>query len=108
MIMPKVFALHRKLLDIAARLEIHIIFIGSDGAAMEFQAQNLLHATQTRLCSTQNIQIGINFNCPVIPKVGPVVRIQDPKHGKNSKKRCYVRCPFTYFWIILLFDLISC
>lgn len=32
----KVFVLHQKLVDIATRLEIHIISIGSDGAATEF------------------------------------------------------------------------
>ncbi|CAG8472112.1 6521_t:CDS:2, partial [Scutellospora calospora] len=44
----KIFALHKKLIDIAADLEIHIISIGSDGAAAEFQAQNLLQATETK------------------------------------------------------------
>ncbi|CAG8857607.1 3303_t:CDS:2, partial [Gigaspora margarita] len=36
------------LIDIAADLELHIISIGSDGAAAEFQAQNLLQATKTK------------------------------------------------------------
>ncbi|CAG8553684.1 25038_t:CDS:10, partial [Racocetra persica] len=44
----KIFVLHKKFIDIAADLEIHIISIGSDGAAAEFQAQNLLQATETK------------------------------------------------------------
>ncbi|CAG8769222.1 43349_t:CDS:2 [Gigaspora margarita] len=34
--------------NIAADLELHIISIGSDGTAAEFQAQNLLQATKTK------------------------------------------------------------
>ncbi|CAG8855725.1 24540_t:CDS:1, partial [Gigaspora margarita] len=44
----KIFALHQKLIDIVADLELHIISIGSDGAAAKFQAQNLLQATKTK------------------------------------------------------------
>ncbi|CAB4445037.1 unnamed protein product [Rhizophagus irregularis] len=83
----KVFALHQKLIDIATRLDIHIISIGSDGAATEFQAQNLLQATKTNMrVQHRNIQFGINFNCPVFPKIGPVIRIQDPKYGKKTAR----------------------
>ncbi|CAG8804421.1 2341_t:CDS:2, partial [Gigaspora rosea] len=83
----KIFTLHQKLLDIVADFEIHIISIGSDGAAVEFQAQNLLQATKTRnRVQYRNIQFGINFNCPVFPGIGPVIRIQDPKHGKKTAR----------------------
>ncbi|CAG8817639.1 43690_t:CDS:2, partial [Gigaspora margarita] len=44
----KIFALHQILIEIAANLELYIISIGSDGAAAEFQAQNLLQATKTK------------------------------------------------------------
>ncbi|CAG8501805.1 20379_t:CDS:2 [Gigaspora margarita] len=44
----KIFVLHQKLIDIAADLELHIISIGSDGAAAKFQTQNLLQATKTK------------------------------------------------------------
>ncbi|CAG8584460.1 5235_t:CDS:2, partial [Gigaspora rosea] len=44
----KIFALHQMLIEIAANLELHIISIGSDGAAAEFQAQHLLQATKTK------------------------------------------------------------
>ncbi|EXX56450.1 hypothetical protein RirG_216130 [Rhizophagus irregularis DAOM 197198w] len=68
----KVFAFHQKLINIATRLDIHIISIGLDGAATEFQAQNLLQATKTNMrIQHRNIQFGINFNCPVFPKIGP-------------------------------------
>ncbi|GBC08460.1 hypothetical protein RclHR1_08130003 [Rhizophagus clarus] len=74
----KVFTLHQKLIDIVARLDIHIISIGSDGAAIEFQAQNLLQATKTNMCvQHRNIQYGINFNCSVFPKIGPVTQVED-------------------------------
>ncbi|CAB4436211.1 unnamed protein product [Rhizophagus irregularis] len=83
----KIFAYHQKLLDIAARLEIHIISIGSDGAAAEFQAQNLLQATKTSSrIQHQNLQYGINFNCPIFHKVGPVIRIQNPKYRKKTAR----------------------
>jgi hypothetical protein len=83
----KILALHQKLIDIAADFELPIISIGSDGAAAEFQAQNLLQSTRTRnRVQHRNSRYGINFNCPVFPKVGPIVRIQDPKHGKKTAR----------------------
>lgn len=82
-----ILALHQKLIDIAADFELPIISIGSDGAAAEFQAQNLLQSTRTRnRVQHRNSRYGINFNCPVFPKVGPIVRIQDPKHGKKTAR----------------------
>ncbi|CAB4434860.1 unnamed protein product [Rhizophagus irregularis] len=87
----KIFAYHQKLLDIAARLEIHIISIGSDGAAAGIQAQNLLQATKTSSrVQHRNLQYGINFNCPIFHKVGPVIRIQDPKHGKKTARNAVI------------------
>ncbi|PKY48484.1 hypothetical protein RhiirA4_422203 [Rhizophagus irregularis] len=83
----EIFALHQKLIEIAADLELHIISIGSDGAAPEFQAQNLLQSTKTRnRVQHRNSQFGINFNCPIFPKVGPLIRVQDPKHGKKTAR----------------------
>ncbi|UZO10453.1 uncharacterized protein OCT59_002035 [Rhizophagus irregularis] len=83
----KILALHQKLIDIAADFELPIISIGSDGAAAEFQAQNLLQSIRTRnRVQHRNSRYGINFNCPVFPKVGPIVRIQDPKHGKKTAR----------------------
>jgi hypothetical protein len=83
----KIFALHQKLIEIATNLELHIISIGSDGAAAEFQAQNMLQATKSsNRVQYRNSQFGINFNCPIFPKVGPVIRIQDPKHGKKTAR----------------------
>ncbi|PKB97069.1 hypothetical protein RhiirA5_279367 [Rhizophagus irregularis] len=83
----KILALHQKLIDIAADFELPIISIRSDGAAAEFQAQNLLQSIRTRnRVQHRNSRYGINFNCPVFPKVGPIVRIQDPKHGKKTAR----------------------
>ncbi|UZO07446.1 uncharacterized protein OCT59_027730 [Rhizophagus irregularis] len=83
----KILALHQKLIDIAADFELPIISIGSDGAAAEFQAQNLLQSIRTRnRVQHRNSRYGINFNCPVFPKVGPIVRIQDPKYGKKTAR----------------------
>uniref|UniRef100_U9T4Q3 Uncharacterized protein n=1 Tax=Rhizophagus irregularis (strain DAOM 181602 / DAOM 197198 / MUCL 43194) TaxID=747089 RepID=U9T4Q3_RHIID len=57
----KVFAFHQKLINIATRLDIHIISIGLDGAATEFQAQNLLQATKTNMrIQHRNIQFARN------------------------------------------------
>ncbi|GET53280.1 hypothetical protein GLOIN_2v1767202 [Rhizophagus irregularis DAOM 181602=DAOM 197198] len=50
------------------------------------QLQNMLEFMffRTRNCvQHQNFQYGINFNCPVFPKVRLIVHIQDPKHGKK-------------------------
>lgn len=83
----KILALHQKLINIAANFELPIISIGSDGATAEFQAQNLLQSTKTRnRVQHRNSQYGINFNCPIFPKVGPLTRIQDPKHGKKTAR----------------------
>lgn len=83
----EIFALHQKLIEIAADLELHIISIRSNGAAPEFQAQNLLQSTKTRnWVQHRNFQFRINFNCPIFSKVGPLIRIQDPKHGKKTAR----------------------
>jgi len=103
----KVFALHQKLIDISTRLEIHIISIRSDGAAIEFQAQNLLQATKTNKCvQHRNFQFGINFNCPVFPKVEPVVRIQNLKHEKKIARNATISgtCLLTFGNSTVRFD----
>ncbi|UZO23436.1 uncharacterized protein OCT59_015776 [Rhizophagus irregularis] len=83
----KILALHQKLIDITADFELPIISIRSDGAAAEFQAQNLLQSIRTKnRVQHRNSRYRINFNCPVFPKVGPIVRIQDPKHGKKTAR----------------------
>jgi len=78
--------LHRKLLmDIAPQLNLHILSIGSDGALVEFQAQTMIQsmATNERL-QLIDTRFDVIFSCPILPSVGPVVRIQDLKHGKKT------------------------
>ena len=31
-------------------------------------------------------EYGIDFNCPIFSSVGPVVRVQDPNHGKKTAR----------------------
>jgi len=77
--------IHKLLLAFAQELKLHIISIGSDGAQVEFNAQ-----TQVQLISTPSrlrisyAPYNIDFNCPIFPNVGPVIRIQDPKHAKKT------------------------
>ena len=81
-------ALHFKLLiDIAPQLGIHIISIGSDGALVEFQAQTAVQKFSTLdQLSIHHKEYGIDFNCPIFPNVGPVIRVQDPNHGKKTAR----------------------
>lgn len=78
--------LHRKLLmDIAPQLNLHILSISSDGALVEFQVQIMIQsmATNERL-QLIDTRFDIIFSCLILPSVGPVVRIQDPKHSKKT------------------------
>ena len=82
---------HRKLIDISSQLNINILSIGSDGAAAEFQAQSIILNTQT----TDEIKIkdntfNINFRCPIFPNIGPVLRVQDPKHVKKTARNVVI------------------
>ena len=80
-----ILAYHQKVIQYAAQLKINIISFGSDGAANEFNAQSMLMNTST----TKNIIFedqlyNIKFMCPVFSEIGPVIRVQDAKHGKKS------------------------
>ena len=78
--------LHQKLLmDIAPQLNLHILSIGSDGALVEFQAQTTIQS----MAADQRLQLidtrfDVIFSCPILPSVGPVLRVQDPKHAKKT------------------------
>ena len=76
---------HQKVLEYAAQLKINIVSFGSDGAANEFNSQSMLINTPTteRIIFEDKLY-NIKFTCPVFPNVGPVIRIQDSKHGKKS------------------------
>jgi hypothetical protein len=80
--------LHLKLLtDIASQLGLHIISIGSDGALVEFQAQTAVQKFLTlERFSVCYKEYGIDFNCPIFPNVGPVIRVQDPNHGRKTAR----------------------
>jgi len=78
--------LHLKLLtNIALQLNLHIISISSDGASIKFQAQTAVQKFHTlNRFSVYYKEYGIDFNCPIFPNVGPVIRVQDPNHGKKT------------------------
>ncbi|RHZ57120.1 hypothetical protein Glove_393g19 [Diversispora epigaea] len=80
--------LHKKLLlEIASQLNISIISIGSDGAAAEFKAQSIIMNMQTiNKIEIIDSTLNINFSCPILSNIGPVIRIQDPKHAKKTAR----------------------
>ncbi|RHZ90226.1 hypothetical protein Glove_2g65 [Diversispora epigaea] len=80
--------LHKKLLlEIALQLNISIISIGSDGAAAEFKAQSIIMNMQTiNKIEIIDSTLNINFSCPILSNIGPVIRIQDPKHAKKTAR----------------------
>ncbi len=69
--------LHLKLLtNIALQLNLHIISISSDGASIKFQAQTAVQKFHTlNRFSVYYKEYGIDFNCPIFPNVGPVIRV---------------------------------
>jgi hypothetical protein len=84
--------LHFKLLDnIAPRLELHLLSFGSDGAIVEFQSQQqILNANTTEKLSIHEDNLNIHFSCPVFEQIGPVVRVQDPKHAKKTARNAAI------------------
>ncbi|POG69476.1 hypothetical protein GLOIN_2v1427013, partial [Rhizophagus irregularis DAOM 181602=DAOM 197198] len=84
--------LHKKLIqEIAFQLEIHILSIGSDGAITEFQAQQSIIDIQTsQRLFIREPTLNINFSCPIFDKIGPVVRVQDPKHAKKTARKAII------------------
>ncbi|CAB4438552.1 unnamed protein product [Rhizophagus irregularis] len=68
---------HQELLtQMAPRLNLSILSIGSDGHIVEFKAQTAIqrYPTDEQLVF-QNDKFGINFSCPIFLNVGPVVRV---------------------------------
>ncbi|PKB96771.1 hypothetical protein RhiirA5_434269, partial [Rhizophagus irregularis] len=80
--------LHKKLIqEIAPRLQLHILSIGSDGAIVEFQAQEKILTIQTpEQLSIRDNSLNIHFSCPIFNNVGPIIRVQDPKHAKKTAR----------------------
>ncbi|RHZ45219.1 hypothetical protein Glove_683g1 [Diversispora epigaea] len=80
--------LHKKLLlEIASQLNISIISIGSDDAAAEFKAQSIIMNMQTiNKIEIIDSTLNINFSCLILSNIGPVIRIQDPKHAKKTAR----------------------
>jgi hypothetical protein len=61
--------------------------LGSDGAITEFQAQQSISKTQTNeKLVVKESHLNINFSCPIFDHVGPVIRVQDPKHAKKTAR----------------------
>jgi hypothetical protein len=61
--------------------------LGSDGAITEFQAQQSILKTWTSekltICEST---LNINFSCPILDKVGPIICVQDLKHAKKTAR----------------------
>lgn len=83
-----ILQLHKRLiLEIAPRLGLHILSLGSDGAITEYQAQQSILNIQTNEKLIIKIpELNINFSCPIFDSVGPVIRVQDPKHAKKTAR----------------------
>jgi hypothetical protein len=84
--------LHKKLIqEIAPQLGIHILSIGSDGAITEFQAQQSIVDIQTpQRLSVREQSLNIHFSCPIFDNIGPIVRVQDPKHAKKTARNAII------------------
>lgn len=83
----QILRMHKKVLEIAGQLSIHIVSVGADGATSEFNAQKNLMTEITRQTISFNDSIyNVNFTCPVFPGVGPVVRVSDPLHARKSAR----------------------
>ena len=65
-------------MDIAPRLNLHILSIGSDGSL----ADQRLQLIDTRF--------DLIFSYPILPSVGPVLRVQDPKHAKKTARNAII------------------
>ncbi|RGB23503.1 hypothetical protein C1646_774410 [Rhizophagus diaphanus] len=73
------------LTQIAPQLNLTILSIGSDGAIIEFKAQVAIQSYSIDEWLTfKNDKFGIDFSCPIFSNVGPVIRVQDPKHAKKT------------------------
>ncbi|GBC53360.2 hypothetical protein GLOIN_2v1772310 [Rhizophagus irregularis DAOM 181602=DAOM 197198] len=86
--MSTITSFHQELLtQIAPQLNLPILSIGSDGAIVEFKAQVAIqsYSTDERL-TFKNNKLGVDFSCPIFPNVGPVIRVQDPKHAKKTSR----------------------
>ncbi|EXX71932.1 hypothetical protein RirG_074070 [Rhizophagus irregularis DAOM 197198w] len=83
-----ILQLHKRLiLEIAPQLSLHILSLGSDGAITEYQAQQLIVNIQTsEKLTVIEPQLKINFSCPIFNYIGPIIRVQDPKHAKKTAR----------------------
>ncbi|PKB95297.1 hypothetical protein RhiirA5_262239, partial [Rhizophagus irregularis] len=86
--MSTITSFHQELLtQIAPQLNLPILSIGLDGAIVEFKAQVAIQSYSTdEQLTFKNNKLGVNFSCPIFPNVGPVIRVQDPKHAKKTSR----------------------
>ncbi|CAB4446641.1 unnamed protein product [Rhizophagus irregularis] len=72
-------------MNIAPQLNLHILSIDSDGALVKFQAQTLIQSMSIdERLQMIDTRFDVTFSCPIILSVGPVLRVQDPKHTKKT------------------------
>jgi len=79
-------------------LKINIIFFGSDGAANEFNAQSMLmNISTTEKIVFEDQLYNIKFMCFVFPEIGPIICVQDAKHGKKvGEMHCFLVLDYLY------------
>ena len=74
-------------LDIASQLGLHILSLGSDGAITEYQAQqSILNIQTNKKLTFKEPKYNINFSCPIFDHIGPIIRVQGPKHAKKTAR----------------------
>ena len=85
--------MHKQLiLEIAPRLGLHLLSLGSDGAITEFQAQqSILNIQTNEKLIFKEPKYNINFSCPIFDHIGPIIRVQDSKHAKKTEVRVTTR-----------------
>ena len=74
-------------MEIASQLSLHILSLGSDGAITEYQAQqSIMNIRTSERLTVIEPQLNVKFSCPIFNCVGPVIRVQDPKHAKKTAR----------------------
>ncbi|CAG8600633.1 21664_t:CDS:2 [Gigaspora rosea] len=83
-----ILQLHKQLIiEIVPLLGLHILSLESNGAITKFQAQQSISKIQTNeKLIVKEPDLNINFSCSIFDNIGPVIRIQDPKHAKKTAR----------------------
>jgi hypothetical protein len=82
-----VYAYLKQVLKMCFQANVNVISVGSDGAASEFNAQDLLMTDQEaeNFLTFEDQLFGIYFRAPIF-NGRPIIRVQDPKHAKKTAR----------------------